>query len=181
MNSLEQASAELQQQNWLYLISLAAWPVGALFYLRIKKMIEAIVLSKQHFSRLRYEHELALYREIWKRLCVHSENSFGRFTWNDKDPDAQTKSTALQNSGRELFETIRDNRPFYPEEIWLELSKFVETCDNMTRVQDRLQGAAPSAKERLGQLLEQDVSEAKEQYRKVEEAIRRRLDKFNCH
>ena len=179
MNSLGQATAELQRQNWFFLIGLAIWPVGVLIHLWIAKRIEAKVANHQHFNRLRYEHELALYRDVWQKLCTHSENSFGRSLCNDKDPEAQLKAKTLKDSGRNLFETIRDNRPFYPAEICAELQKFLDVCDSMANAQARIESAGLTGKAALGQRIETDESEVRTQIRRIEDAIRQRLNKFD--
>ena len=175
---LQEILTAIRHQNWLLAVVGIAWAGGVFLHLWIAKRIESAIENKQHFSRLRYEHELGLYREVWKKLRVHSENSFGRFQWDDNEPEAQAKSKALQDSGRSFSETLRDNRPFYPAEIRAELQKFLEICDELARVQGRMLGASVSANEGLGRLLEQNLSEAKAQYQRVEDAIRHRLNKF---
>jgi hypothetical protein len=180
MNStqlIQQVAAGLQQQNWLLLGCIAlvilVSAAGMLGHLFIAKRIEARIANQQHFNRVQFEQEAALYREIWKKLCDFYEKSFATFAWNDSTDESEL--TTLRKVGEDFFDTIRNNRPFYPEEVWKDLREFIDICDRMSGIHRAMRRAAASAMPQFREPMENAQRAAKEQSKKIEESIRRRL------
>lgn len=173
----------VEQGNWrlfiLLIATVVAWALATLIQLSIAKRIEAAVANKQHFSRLRYERELEVYRDVWGKLHEHFDQSVWRFAWQATDPDAEIRRKNLHKSGKEFFEMIAVNRPFIPQEVWKELKTFIDLCDSLVRHQESMQNLGVRADESYKRKLDEIHSATNAQYQKVEEAIRHRLDKFD--
>ncbi|MGD0208491.1 MAG: hypothetical protein ABSC89_12885 [Verrucomicrobiota bacterium] len=131
-----------------------------------------------YFSRVRYEHEIELYREVWEKLCVCYEKSALRFAWKIDAPDSKAKAEELQKATQEFFEIIRNKRPFYPTEISDELFKFSSLCSQLVSIQSSLQTGSFQLQKDFLPKLEQVQKETREQFENIENAIRKRLDKF---
>ncbi len=71
----------ITRQNSIIVLAGLLWLVVALVQLYLSKRIEAAVTNKQHFSRLRYERELDLYRDMWGKLQTYHRHASLRFTW----------------------------------------------------------------------------------------------------
>jgi hypothetical protein len=127
----------LNQGNWqllcLLIIVVVAWIIAMGFQLWITKRIEAAVENKQYFSRLRYEKEIELYREIWILVHQFYSKSALAFAWKVSGNQVSEISEmptqeSWQKSQELLSQTIERNKPFYPNEIWMELSEFETLC-----------------------------------------------------
>jgi len=177
---VQEVVTALQHQNWLLILCLAivlvVYVMGLLVQLYIAKKIEAKITNQQHFSRLVYEHELTLYREVWKKLLSYHEKASFVFTWEEKNRDDRAKELRL--AGDELFSVIRDNKPFYPDEVWNELRKAVDLCDEMSRTQQNMKTASDKLMPEFRDKLDKLQQQAKAQQSIIEERIRNRLAKF---
>jgi hypothetical protein len=145
----------------------------------ITRKVESIktdYAAKQHFSRLRYEREIELYREIWTLVHQFYLKSTLAFGW--KIPSNQVSEISeiptkesWQKSRELLSQTIEKNKPFYPSEIWTELGELEALCINLALLYQE-NAISPAEKRDAGQ-------QAKTQYQKIEQAIRKRLDQFD--
>lgn len=153
---------------------------------RTQEEIRSELATRSHFSRLRYERELELYRTVWRELSEFYEQSAVSFAWDNKHSDAQKPThseEAWQQAGRTLFNTIRDSKPFYPSEVWAELKKVQGLCDELTFIHRHLreqgQEISPDIHKELNEERKHTLAEAKTQLEKVELIIRKRLDEFD--
>ena len=161
----------IRQQNWFLVAGGVLWLAGALIHLWLAKRIEAAIANKQHFSRLRYEREIEVYRELWRNVRNFYLESEGAIEWNDEPNAAPTNvsgKAAWQEARRQMVKTIEDNRPFYPAEIWSELSTFVASARSLAKCKASDSSQRSAASEML-----------KHQYGCIEQAIRVRLAKFD--
>jgi hypothetical protein len=166
----------LNQHNWFPVACGIIWLLGTILQFLIVAKFKSAIENKQHFSRLRYEREIELYREIWVLVHEFYFKSCLAFGWkisSDKSSEISEKPTkeSWHKSREQLSRTIERNKPFYPSEIWNELNEFDSLCENLTYFYQ--ENAFTPVQKRDAQ------KQAKAQYEKVEEAIRKRLAQFD--
>jgi hypothetical protein len=196
LEELKAVKAAWEQREILAII-LAALGVGAITLLgsylkekgknralkedlaQLTRKVESIkseIASKEHFSRYRYELEVGLYKDFWKKLHpVYEAALFFQLSH-----DMQARAETLGKANREFFDSIRDNIPFYPREIWEQLRAFSDTCTSLASAQSmvmgvRNEGASNELQGRIGTL----QAKAREQVEGIESAIRQRVRKFD--
>jgi hypothetical protein len=168
----------LNQHNWFLVGCGIVWLFGTILQFVVVARIKSAIENKQHFSRVRYEHEIELYHEVWEKLCTCYEKSFLRFTWKANDSNSKVKVDELQKAAQDFFEIIRNKRPFYPVEISEELFKFSGLCSQLDNIHSHLQTGSIQLQNDFLPKLEAVEKEAREQFDKIEKVIRKRLDKF---
>lgn len=141
---------------------------------QVQESIRSKLAVQVHFGRLRYEREFEVYREVWRAVRKFYSESIMSGQWPEPSSGsgsaAPTKTSWLE-SWRELDRVVEDNKPFYPNELWRELSEFTE-CSRRMAWSYRNREAAPAERQ-------SDQEHAKAKYACVEDAIRRRLAKFD--
>jgi len=138
--------------------------------------IKSEIASKEHFSRYRYELEVGLYKDFWKKLHPLYETAL----FFQLSHDMKARAETLGKAQKEFFDSIRDNIPFYPKEIWDQLRDFSNTCTSLASAQStaatvRNEAALNALQVRIEAL----QARAKEQVQSIEIAIRERVRKFD--
>jgi hypothetical protein len=166
----------IEQGNWRLLWLLISVVVVCSFAILIQvywtKRIEAAVANRQHFSRLRYEREIEIYRDVWKKLFDFYESTTKLGIRVAHESPALREWTEKRN---DLVEVIRYTRPFYPKEIWSELQTAQILCEEVARAKEHSISALETESNNWVELKKKIQS----QKDKVAEAIRERLSKFD--
>ncbi len=172
------------------LLSLVAGAAGAFFgaYLREKgknfatkediqtitetqEKIRTELANNSHFSRARYDHEVAIYKNLWPKLINFYFISNFMDVRNDAD---QKKFHEIQNA---VVTAIRDNKPFFSEEIYRELMAFEYLCEDK-KFSEIVAISIPLTGDKADSYLKLQ-KQIQPQLEKVEKAIRDRLIKFD--
>jgi len=166
----------LNQHNWFLVGCGIIWLLGTILQFLVVTRIKSAIENKQHFSRLRYEREIELYREIWTLVHEFYLKSVLAFGWkipsNQASEISEKPTKESWHKSRELLSrTIEKNKPFYPSEIWTELGELEALFINLALLYQENQ-IPPAEKRDAGQ-------QAKAQYEKIEQAIRKRLAQFD--
>ncbi len=132
-----------------------------------QEAIKTELATRSHFSRLRYEREIEIYKEVWRKLSVFYFES-------DRQHMGGPSLDEYSSARRELGLVIRDNRPFYPNEVRKELIIFQRFVEDLHHIR-----VGRQMNEEIGRQLMKMPEQVKSQLTKVEEAIRNRLDKFD--
>ena len=144
---------------------------------RIQEEIRTELANRSHFSRVRDEREMEIYREAWKAVHQFYLESVSAFGW-EKNVTANSKTEltkeSWQQSSTQLARIIQKNKPFYSDEIWIELSKFSEFAFLLAV---EYQQPVPTQEQVLPR--SDMATQAKQQYQQVESAIRKRLEQFD--
>jgi hypothetical protein len=138
---------------------------------RIQESIKAELANRSHFSRVRYERETEIYRDLWQKCFAYYEAVTllpATGNWNPESP----AGNACVVTRNDLIVAIRNNRPFYPREIWEELITFQNSCLELKFIKESpYQG---------GRELLDLPKKMKSELEKLEIVIRARLDKFDA-
>ena len=104
--------------------SLLAAGVGAFFGAYLTFAFN----KRTHFSKVRYDREMKIYKTLWRELRWLYKTA----TSIDPLPKSNgTDNTEIDDFKKKLqaaFDAIEDNRPFYSDEIRLELRGLHEMC-----------------------------------------------------
>jgi hypothetical protein len=137
---------------------------------QIQEEIRTKLANQSHFSRIRYEREMEIYQKVWAKLVSFWEVIFY----------ADVSTTGQQDYGKtrnEMIEAIRENKPFFPKEIWQEVQAFQKLCEGKRFSELLLRFRELNDDEKKNYFESSD--KIKVQLDKVEEAIRNRLGKFD--
>lgn len=101
-------------------------------YLEKLEAVKTDLASRSHFSKIRYEEELKIYKEVWPLLIelrnatlslrpiIDTKLEPGETDVQRKEKRAEPFSKALQA----FWAKVESNKPFYPQEIWEQLNKW---------------------------------------------------------
>jgi hypothetical protein len=145
----------LKNHDWFLIVCGIVWLLGTILQFLIVARFKATIENRQHFSRVRYEHEIEIYREAWK--VVH------QFNFSESQE-------VLLTSRIQLFDVIEKNKPFYSDKIWSALSEFLNLATWLTMELQR----PVDGQQRL-----EILNKVIKQREKVELAIRERLAQFD--
>lgn len=95
----------------------------------ITRAVEGVrteLASKAHFGKLRYEREMHVYTELWKNLCETEKIIRSlRPVMDTSLAEGETRkgrilkrAEGVEKCYNDLQDSIYQNRPFYPLEIW---------------------------------------------------------------
>jgi hypothetical protein len=157
---------------WLLLLVLVIWSVATAIQHRWIKRIEAAVENRQHFSRLRYEREIEIYRKAWKSLFDFYEASGKLLVGVPPQSPALKEWVDLRNK---LVEVIRYDRPFYPDEMHQQLKSVQLLCEDWAYIKENPTCLNDEDRGKFIRL----HPKIKSQMESVEEMIRARLSKFD--
>lgn len=93
--------------------------------------IKADLATRQHFSRLRYEREMAVYQEVWKAVVVLKDATLALrppMSPPTKQDEKKQCWNTFKGAFDKLWEAVDANRPFFPEEIWKEFRELLHIC-----------------------------------------------------
>ena len=150
--------------------------------------LKAFLGTKSHFSRLRYEREMEVYKELWTALVeLGVVTQLLRPVLEMADPTEtedqrkEKKTKAFMEKHNRHHEITTKNRPFYPSEVWQKLHALLK----LTQVEfleyhliDPKGGTPATAIEYL-EKAGRNQAEITEKINDICEAIRHRLDKFD--
>jgi len=172
----KQVIEAIEQGNWrllwLLISVVVVLSIAILIQVYWTKRIEAAVANRQHFSRLRYEREIEIYREVWQKLFDFYESTQRLRLGVTQQSPARTEWTEKLNK---LIEVIRYNRPFYPQEIWRELQRAQSLCEVVAGAREDPTQFAEMISEKRMELMKNFSSLMDN----VENAIRKRLSRFD--
>ena len=161
----------LHQHDWFLVVCGVVWLLGAVLQFLIVKRIESAIANKQHFTRARYDREMEIYQKVWPKLMNFFEVTY-------LSADVQTTGQPHFNKARnEVIEVIRENKPFFPKEIWQEVLAFQLLCEDKRLLEMFLRFRDLTSDEKIKYF--ESTDKIKAQLEKVEEAIRKRLGKFD--
>jgi|GEM_PF-593411 len=157
-------------------------------YVKELETLKAFLGTRSHFSKLRYERETEVYRELWIALVGLGEATQSLRPMleiqdpNETDDQRKDKKAAVFFvKHHRLHEITSKNRPFYPSEVWQKLDAFLK----LTQVEflhyrliDPRGGDPATVKEYL-ENAGKNQAEISERINDICEAIRHRLDKFD--
>jgi hypothetical protein len=135
----------------------------------IQEEIRTKLANQSHFSRVRYECEMGIYQKVWPKLM----NFWGIIL----TADVSTGQPDYGKARNEMIEVIRENKPFFPKEIWQEVQAFQKLCEGKRFSELVLRFRELNSDEKKSYFESSDKIKA--QLDKVEEAIRNRLSKFD--
>ena len=93
-----------------------------------------------------------------------------------KNEDLQSpQSKKCEEARNDLIDAMRKNQPFYPREIWQELVICQQLCQGLKMLKDPDFWSDPNLRKEYVEL----PAKIQAQLTKVEEAIRKRLSKFD--
>jgi hypothetical protein len=136
--------------------------------------IKSELASKQHFSRVRYEIETKIYSQIWEKLVAFEESVQSLVVKKDQ-PVESPELKRCNDARNNLIDAIKNNRPFYPREIWKELIICQQLCQGLKMLKNPEFLSDPNLRKEYHEL----PLKIQTQLDKVEEAIRNRLSKFD--
>ncbi|HVU28495.1 MAG TPA: hypothetical protein VHG71_12265 [Verrucomicrobiae bacterium] len=143
---------------------------------RTQEEIKTELANRSHFSRVRYEREMEIYREVWKAIYQFYLESLAAFGWGKNLTDGVKKLSreSWQQSHSQLSNIIDQNKPFYSDEVRVELSEFSTLAFWLATElkQDVLKHEDIQKRSEI-------AMKVKGQYEKVESAIRKRLEQFD--
>lgn len=94
------------------------------------ELIKSELGKSVYVHRVQFETEFTAYREIWKKLVEVKKAVLSlRPVWDSIDPNEDEESRkrrrleAFDCAFNPFFQTIDENRPFYPQEVWKELKE----------------------------------------------------------
>ncbi len=172
--SLDQANEllkALNQHNWFLVVCGVVWVLGAILQFLVVTRIKSVVENKQHFSRIRYEREINIYTQVWAKCLSLRDTVKTLPVYDTSHPESQTAPMQkFIKAYDELCLAVRDNCPFYPQEIWNELKDFQKLCYELSLI---------IKNPNRGVELEDLLTKIDSQSGKIEGSIRSRLDKFD--
>jgi hypothetical protein len=106
------------------------------FYTERLEQLKAELSSRGHYSRVRYEREMEVYKELWPQVCdlakaVRSLRPVidSALKAGENEQERKTKRhQSLEVAFDSLANTTEKSRPFYPPEIWKELRELLTLC-----------------------------------------------------
>ena len=161
----------LHEHNWFLIVCGVVWIFGAILQFLVVTRIKSVIENKQHFSRIRYEREINIYLQVWAKCLTLRDAVKALPVYDTSHPELQ--SAPMQEFIKAydgLCLAVRNNCPFYPQEIWKELKDFQKICYELSLIIK-----TPNRGIELEALLERIDS----QLDKVESSVRSRLDKFD--
>jgi hypothetical protein len=138
---------------------------------RKQEEIRTELANHSHFSRARYDHEVEIYKNLWPKLV-----DFYRISCL-LDPRKTEDGKSFNEKHEEMHKAIRENKPFFSDEICKELLAFQHLCDDKRFLEIVSLTSQPTEEKRNSYLeLQKKIHP---QLEKVEIAIRDRLIKFD--
>jgi hypothetical protein len=97
---------------------------------------KAELVTRGHFSRVRYEREMQVYERVWPTIsglrdAVLALRPPGFVMVNSGEPEEDRNNRLIRNyfdAKRAFAEATEHNRPFYPPEIWGEIVPLSRLC-----------------------------------------------------
>ena len=136
-----------------------------------QEKIRTELANHSHFSRARYDHEVEIYKNLWPKLM----NFYFASNFTDVRNNADRKK--FHEIQSEVVTAIRENKPFFSDEIYLELMAFEYLCEDK-KFSEVVAISVPRTEEKHNSYLEL-TKQIQFQLGKVEKAIRTRLIKFD--
>src|SRR5271157_6131742 len=106
--------------------------------------------SRSHFSKLRYEREMEIYRVIWSALVELRATTLTLRPFYEFRPVDETQETwkvkkleAFHKTLIEFYKAWDVHRPFYPHDIWKELYKLSNLTHKESIDYSILEGCVP--------------------------------------
>ncbi len=138
---------------------------------RTQEEIRTELANHSHFSRARYDLEVEIYKNLWPKLL----NFYRASSFTDvRKKEDQDNFNKIKN---EVQTAIRENKPFYSDEICQELLTFEFLCEDK-RFLEIVAISIPLTGDKADSYLELH-KKIESQLQKVEKAIRNRLIKFD--
>lgn len=138
---------------------------------RTQEEIRIELANHSHFSRARYDHEVEIYKNLWPKLFNFYRASSFSDVRNEEDRNNFNK---IKN---DVQTTIRENKPFYSDEICRELLTFENLCEDKQFL-EIVAISIPLTGDKADSYLKLQ-KQIQSQLEKVEKAIRNRLIKFD--
>ena len=138
---------------------------------QIQETIRTELANHSHFSHACYDHEVEIYKNLWPKLVnFYRVSSF-------TDVRNQEDRKKFNEINEEVHTAIRDNKPFFSDEICRELLTFQHLCEDK-RFSEIVAISVPLTGDKANSYLELH-KQIQSQLEKVEKAIRDRLIKFD--
>jgi hypothetical protein len=138
---------------------------------RTQEEIRTELANHSHFSRARYDHEVEIYKNLWPKLF----NFYRASSFTDvRNIEDQKDFNKIKN---EVQTAIRENKPFFSDDICRELLTFEYLCDDK-RFLEKVAISIPLTGDKADSYLELH-KQIETQLAKIEKVIRERLIKFD--